>query len=410
VAPGTSRTYTWYAGTIEAGPNGAKATPVEFGAVNLMPADPLNHPYRGLFGGLVVEPAGSTFIEDPDSHMSATVSLKDGTSFRDFVLIGQDDVDILLNGQSNYTAGNALSAVNYRTEPAFYRYGQLLAASGVSIPDWSSLQLADLQTLAGVNFANLDTSQYISNILTGGDPQTPIFTAPAGTPVRFRLLHAGGNGDNQQVFELSGHVWQAEPYINNSTAIGDNKTSPFVGVTSGYGATSHYDVVIDSAGGADKVPGDYVYRTWTADQFQVGFWGLFRVAPAIGPGPLPDTVAVSSVSKPGNDGKVTVSGHVTVHPSSRVYAPTVDLKVDGKLMTVTVTPDGHWSITLDRPPGLIEATSKNGGVATYQAPGAGKPRLGATALVRTQPGNLATPAPVPPRTRIFNRRHVGLLQ
>jgi hypothetical protein len=44
VPPGQDRTYTWYAGTIETGPDGkSKATPVEFGAVNLMPADPLNH-------------------------------------------------------------------------------------------------------------------------------------------------------------------------------------------------------------------------------------------------------------------------------------------------------------------------------------------------------------------------------
>ncbi len=414
VPPGTSRTYTWYAGTIEAGPDGKpKATPVEFGAVNLMPSDPLNHAYRGLFGGLVVEPAGSSFVEDPDSHMSATVSPKDGVPFRDFVLIGQDNVDILLNGLSNYTAGNALSAVNYRTEPAIYRYGQSLANSGASVANWSNLVAGDLATLGGVNWASVDTSQYISNALTGGDPQTPIFSAPAGMPVRFRLLHAGGNGDNQQVFELSGHVWQAEPYINNSTAIGDNKTSPFVGVTSGYGVTSHFDVVIASAGGAGKVPGDYVYRTWTADQFQVGFWGLFRVTPAPGPGPLPDTVAVSSVSKPGNDGKVTVHGHVTVPPlpgpGARVYAPTVDLEIDGKTMTVTVGRDGRWSATLDVTPGHIEVTSKNGGVATWPGPGVAKPRLGATALVRTQPGILA-PAPVPPRVRIFNRRHVGLLQ
>jgi hypothetical protein len=415
VAPGKSGTYTWYAGTLEAGPNRTtKATPVEFGALNLMPADPLNHPYRGLFGGLVVEPAGSTFIEDPDSHMSATVSLKDGTSFRDFVLIGQDDVDILLNGQSNYTAGNALSAVNYRTEPAFYRYGQLLAAFGVSIPNWSSLQLADLQTLAGVNFASLDTSQYISNTLTGGDPQTPIFTAPAGTPVRFRLLHAGGNGDNQQVFELSGHVWQAEPYINNSTAIGDNKTSPFVGVTSGYGVTSHFDVVIDSAGGADKVPGDYVYRTWTADQFQVGFWGLFRVAPAPGPGPAPDTVAVTGVSKPDNNGKVTVSGHVTVLPArsaaERVYASEVTLNVGGKSMTVKVAADGRWSATLDAAPGHIDVVSKNGGVAKWPVPVVARPRPEAMVLFGARPAANVKEAPLAPRVRTFNRRHVGLLQ
>jgi manganese oxidase len=122
VAPLHNHTFTWYAGTIAAAPNGSPvATPVEFGAVNLLPADPLNHAYRGLFGGLVVEPEGSRWVEDPGDASQATVFTADGRVFRDFVVNGQDDADILLNGQSNYQAGNALSAVNYRTEPAIYR-------------------------------------------------------------------------------------------------------------------------------------------------------------------------------------------------------------------------------------------------------------------------------------------------
>jgi hypothetical protein len=430
VAPKANRTYRWYAGTLEAGAGGApKATPVEFGALNLMPADPLNHPYRGLFGGLVVEPEGSTFVEDPDSHMSATVFLADGSSFRDFVLIGQDDVDILLNGSSNYAANNALSAVNYRTEPAIYRYGQLLTkfpnALNASVADWTNLTASDLSTLSSVNWANVDTSRYIANALAGGDPQTPIFRAPAGMPARFRLLHAGGNGDNQQVFELSGHVWQAEPYVNNSTAVGDNKTSPLIGVTSGYGATSHFDVVIPSSGGEGKVPGDYVYRSWTADQFQVGFWGLFRVAPTTAPvaGGFPDTVAVTDVAGPGDDGKMTVSGHVTVRPArlekERVFASDVQLKVDGKPMTAKVGSDGRWSVTLDVAPMLVEVTSPNGGVATWQrsgtGPSAGRPAKAMVEMVvlprlAAGPGRPAGAAQmVPPRTRAANRRHVGML-
>ena len=405
VKPGTSRTYTWYAGTMEAGPAGSsKATPVEFGALNLMPADPLNHPYRGLFGGLVVEPAGSTWVEDPDSHCSATVFAADGSSFRDFVVIGQDDVDIQLNGNSNYAAGNALSAVNYRTEPAIYRFGQLLGISGIN--DWTNLSANDLQTLAGVNWANVDTKAYIANSLVGGDPQTPIFRAPAGMPARFRLLHAGGNGDNQQVFELSGHVWQAEPYRNGSTVIGDNKASPVLSVTSGYGVSSHFDVVIGAAGGAAKVPGDYVYRTWTADQFQVGFWGLFRVAPAgstIAPG-FPDTVVVTDVTPSGN--RFAVSGFATVRPAQakgeRLVASELRLNVDGKTMMARVAAaDGRWTVTLDTEPTRIEVTSPYGGQATWERH---VPRFAAT-LAAAEP----TPSLTSPRVRIRNRRHVGLL-
>src|SRR5258708_14565736 len=44
-APCSSTDYWWYAGTIENG----KATPVEFGAPNLLPPDPLIHPSPRLF-------------------------------------------------------------------------------------------------------------------------------------------------------------------------------------------------------------------------------------------------------------------------------------------------------------------------------------------------------------------------
>ena len=415
VAPGTNRTYTWYAGTIEAGPGGTpEATPVEFGALNLMPADPLNHPYRGLFGGLVVEPAGSTWVEDPDSHMSATVFLPDGSSFRDFVVIGQDDADILLNGKSNYAAGNALSAVNYRTEPAIYRFGELLAGVA-TVADWKNLTFipapptppgGDLVTLAGINWANVDTKNYIANSLVGADPQTPVFRAPAGMPVRFRLLHAGGNGDNQQVFELSGHSWQAEPYINGSTAIGDNKASPVLAVTTGYGVSSHFDVVIGAAGGAGKVPGDYVYRSWTADQFQAGFWGLFRVASAGAvAGGFPDTIAVTEVTA--ESGKFRVSGFVTIKPArsagDRTFASELRLKVDGTDMMAKVAADGRWTVLLDREPAGIEAISPSGGMASWERRA---PRVAEfAAAVPT-----LTPAPLTFRVRIRNRRHIGLLQ
>ncbi len=424
VPPGRNITYTWYAGTLEAGPDGkSKATPVEFGALNLMPADPLNHPYRGLFGGLVVEPAGSTWTEDPDSHMSATVFPTDGALFRDFVVIGQDDVDILLNGKSNYVAGNALSAVNYRTEPAIYRYGQLLEnfpnSLNAPIADWSNLTLnippppgspsGDLVTLAGISWANVDTSKYIANSLVGGDPETPIFRAPAGMPVRFRLLHAGGNGDNQQVFELSGHSWQAEPYLAGSTVIGFNKASPVVGVTSGYGVTSHFDVVIAAAGGAAQVPGDYVYRTWTADQFQVGVWGLFRVGPSPTPGVFADTVAVTRVART-DDGKFKASGHVTIRPArnaaERTRAPELRLTIDGATTSARVDADGRWEVVLDQEPGRVEAVSPHGGVGSWTR--AAPPPLVELGVAAAQAQPVVAPSP-PPRTRIpNNRRRVGL--
>jgi hypothetical protein len=401
------REYVWYAGTLNVRADGTtEATPVEFGSINLTPSDPLMHVYRGLFGALVVEPEGSQWIEDTDSRASATVFPKAGRPFREFALMAQDDFDVQLNGNSLYASGNPLSAFNYRTEPFFYRYGSRLDG-GLWIPvpgvppgppkDWTSLSANDLGNINALSFTGTDTSQSASNELVGGDPQTPIFRAPAGMPVRFRLLDPGGIGDNQQVFELTGHVWPEEPYTKNSTAIGDNPKSNWTGTTTGYGTTSHYDIVIPHAGGANGVAGDYLYRSWTANQYQVGLWGLFRVAPvgrgsacAARPETCPDTVTVSSAqptSGPGGPG-FTVRGVNTVSPATRQFSRTVTVSYGaGPPATVNVDDKtGRWTFTGRGPmPNTISVRSAQGGLASYRSYAVTPPEAG-----RARPALLAT--------------------
>jgi hypothetical protein len=202
-----------------------------------------------------------------------------------------------VNGVNLYAGGNPQSAFNYRSEPMFYRFGAAvgnLGSPGGPPTDWAHLNgktgpAADASsesTVAGFQWSTFDTTLAVSNQLTGGkDPVTPIFTAPAGMPCRFRLLASGGIGDNQEVFELAGHVWQEEPYTKGSTEIGVNPRSSWTGTTPLYGPTAHYDVVIASAGGDNKVPGDYLYRSATAAQFQSGLFGILRVLPASGAAP-----------------------------------------------------------------------------------------------------------------------------
>jgi hypothetical protein len=179
-----------------------------------------------------------------------------------------------------------------------------------------------------------------------------------------------------------------------------------VGVTSGYGVSSHFDVVIPTAGGSAKVPGDYVYRTWTADQFQVGFWGLFRVAPSAASGVFADTVGITQVAA-GDGGKFVVSGFVTVRPGrtppERNYASEVQLMVDGKAMTAKVDQYGRWDMPLEGQPARIEAISPYGGMASWS--GAAPQRVAAFAVLRTQ----RQLEPVRPRARVQGRRRVGPL-
>jgi hypothetical protein len=50
----------WYAGELK--PNGA-GLPIEFGATNLTPADPMAQSQFGMVGALIVRPEGSTWAE-----------------------------------------------------------------------------------------------------------------------------------------------------------------------------------------------------------------------------------------------------------------------------------------------------------------------------------------------------------
>src|SRR5260370_24474423 len=77
------------------------------------------------------------------------------------------------------------------------------------------------------------------------------------------------------VFIVHGHNWQEEPYTERTTKIGDNRLSEHVGATQG-GPNQKFDLVFPSAGGVDKVPGDYLYTTYQTAGV-LGTWGLFRV-------------------------------------------------------------------------------------------------------------------------------------
>lgn len=387
-APGGKTEYWWYAGKIENG----QAIPVEYGAVNLLPADPLMHVYHGLFGTLVIEPQGSHWVEDPQSPTAATV-FAGNQVFREFVLMAQNDINMLLNGSPLTAAAGPMSAVNYKSEPPFYRYGALWnQAIGVTAPqNWANLSLADLQKVLGVLLPIFDTTRTTANELVGGDPQTPILRAPAGMDVRIHILEPGGIGDNQQSFEITGHVWQETPFTHNSTKIGFNPKSYYTGLTPGFGPTTTYPIVLTRegngtpAGGRYRVPGDYLWRSWTANQFQAGLWGLLRVAPSKGPG-FPDTVGVTSVEQ--NGGTYTISGFTTVSPQNpRQYASTVTLSIGTRQVQAKVS-NGLWTYRGNgTAPATITVRSPLGGIATW---GTARSTIKEAEVVRHHPAAIRT--------------------
>jgi hypothetical protein len=247
--------YQWYAGKVERGAGGNPAhTPVEFGSLNLVPSDPLYQNINGLFGAMVIEPPGSTWqcgdtgslascdpsaSPPPGTRASATVTLPDATKFREFAVMISDAIN---------TSTEIDFAVNYRTEPR-----------GVRFPSTA-----------------VDFSCMLSNQLVSQNPQTPIFTAAVGDKARFRLMHPFGTGTSQ-VFTLSGHVWQRNPYQNDSRALGNNSLSQWIGSRDNHGSTDHFDLMVDKAGGEGGQAGDYLYSAFQPLQTGQGAWGLFRV-------------------------------------------------------------------------------------------------------------------------------------
>jgi hypothetical protein len=286
VAPGMSTTYQWYAGdvTADAADNGV-ATPIEFGATGLASSDPIKHSNKGAFGALIIEPAASSWTEDANSRAQASVTDSNGRSFREFVMMFQNDVN-LRRGTGDGTAVPNLSgqedsedsgqkALNYRTEPLWKRMGfdpDAPLTGGPPDPGHPP----DPRTPT----RNYDFTNVLSNSQIGGyDPETPIFTAAAGQDVRIRLLQPGGHARNN-VFTVHGHIWEEEPYVNNSTALGPNPLSEWKGSQYGVGPGSHFDFLLKhGAGGAFHVQGDYLYRTFQSFQFDGGVWGIFRVTP-----------------------------------------------------------------------------------------------------------------------------------
>lgn len=281
-SPGRYVTYQWYAGevNINSTTGNVTGTPIEFGATNLISSDPIKHSNKGAIGGLIIEPQGSTWVEDSTSRAQATVTKSDATTFREFVVIFQNDINLrysdgtsipnVANEEDAEDSGH--KAINYRTEPFWFRMGFApdtpLSSADIEPPDPTTLVTR-----------SLDFTNVLTNGQVGGDPVTPVFTAKAGTPVRFRVLHPGGHQRNN-VFTVHGHVWEEEPYINGSTQIGSNTLSEWTGAQMGHGPSNHFDVVPEhGAGGAFGVTGDYLYRDQASFQFDGGLWGIFRVTP-----------------------------------------------------------------------------------------------------------------------------------
>lgn len=110
-----------------------------------------------------------------------------------------------------------------------------------------------------------------------GDPATPILKAYIGDPVRIRFVHAGVK--ETHVFHLHLYEWHAVPQDRDSPRIDAISVSP---------QTGHTIEPVWGAGNRQQVAGDIIWHCHLYPHFHEGMWGMFRTFETLQTGTVGD--------------------------------------------------------------------------------------------------------------------------
>ena len=261
VAPGGSRTYTFFAHP-EYGEGAALVR--DWGNV-------LVNPGLGLYGAIVVAPAGAAFTDPVTgadlslaSSWRADVHLPDGSGYRDFALFLQDEDEVIGTHAMPYNhAVSGVVGLNYRSSPldGRFRSGPRSERGLRQTPLVLFEEAEGLFDLVPDEVAHSDGGVYAS-------PSTPLMEAYAGDSVRVHVMVPFS--EQNHVFSIEGHRWPLEPGMEGTDLVSSEQV----------GAVGRLEIVLD-AGGPSGMPGDYLYGDHRLPYREAGLWGLFRV---LGPG------------------------------------------------------------------------------------------------------------------------------
>lgn len=301
-SPYPRRTYQYYAGDLRLreqpsmqnllrNVDRVESYPVEFGGLNLRPADLIKQVQKGLGGAMVIGPIGASWVEDDDTRAAATITPPGELVYRDFAQVWQRSLNMRWAdgapveniagegpGVPEDPQDNSGMAINYRAEPLWFRFAKAPDAP------WGRAGGHGLGDIPNAHMA-------YSNALAGGDPQTPVLRVLRGQPFRIHVVMPSG-GSRNATFALQGHVWPRDPYLAEkvdkkgfpqnqpgvgSVRIGNNALAMYLGGQENVLPAAHWSFVFPGAGGAFAIPGDYLYRDASSMGNLGGLWGIVRV-------------------------------------------------------------------------------------------------------------------------------------
>lgn len=209
----------------------------------------------GLYGSLIVEPAGSTYHdpytgEEIESGVTAVIRNPNMPDFREFVTVFMDsDPDIGLFLMPYDEEVNRLIGVNYAAAPLLLRLSQIdTILDADKIPE---------------QYLNRSRHLYDSDVF--GDPSTDVFETYPGEPVRFRVV--SGYSEQPQAFTIEGHEWLLTPTIPGSDVVSTRYLPP----------TAVLNIELLSTGGPRHQPGDYRWGNQRLPFERAGQWGFMRI-------------------------------------------------------------------------------------------------------------------------------------
>lgn len=234
VGPGESKKYLWYADK-------------EYGSCLLQSfGDLRNHRYHGLFGTILIEPAGARWYQEMYGEQ-AVITAPGVDSFREYVVFIQNGIRMLdcdgkivktipqEDGEGIDHEDTGEKGYNYRSERFSNR------------------------------FKTDSRPSKVFNSRIHGEPATPIFKAYEGERVVFRLMMPADKPRNVG-FCIHGHTWKE---IDERACVHRRALQGAISI----GNT--FNIELENGASA---PGDYLYRSGSLKwDVESGMWGIFRV-------------------------------------------------------------------------------------------------------------------------------------